>query len=627
MVATVSLAIALQNPAFDSRWESLSKFKAPDWFRDAKFGIWSHWGPQSVPMAGDWYARNMYLEGSGQYKHHLEYFGHPSQRGYVEIIEKWKAEKWEPEALMKLYKKAGARYFVSMGVHHDNFDLWNSRFHRWNAVQHGPKRDVVGEWQRAAKNNGLRFGVSEHLGASYTWWRGNKGADKNGPWAGIPYDGTNPALADLYHPMPEAGDDGWYSNNPAWHEEWEQRIGDLLTQYKPDLLYSDGGIPFGETGRRMVAKLYNQPNPTVYAAKDIGSGDFVLGTCVLDRERGGMSDVQSLPWQTDTSIGDWFYNQGWGYRKPDWVIHTLVDVVSKNGNLLLNVVQRPDGSLDPEVIILLEEVGNWLNVNGEAIYGTRPWKTYGEGPTKVGGGHFKEDFPFGARDVRYTVKGKKTLYATVLGWPEEATINLQSLAKFPGVNATVRSVRLLGSREKATFTHNQDGLTIQLPKPTGKYAYTFKIECSDLNGFRPDLVPVPPPPRVTVDGPANNLPLDLAELDGNLQVENRPSGRNIGMWDNAANTASWNLDVKTAGKYRLTFESASLANSVVEVVCGSQSSPVSISKTTGWDDFRLFSTEVFDLGVGNVKLVLRPKVGEWNPINLKNPRLVQSPTN
>ena len=280
----------VQTQKFTPDWESLKNYECPTWFRDAKFGIWAHWGPQSVPMAGDWYARNMFIQGSGQYEDHLNRYGHPSEHGYRELIELWKCEKWRPEELMKLYKETGAKYFVSMGVHHDNFDLWNSKFHDWNSTNHGPHRDVVGEWQRAAKRNGMKFGVSEHLGASYTWWRASKEADKTGPKAGVPYEGINKAYEELYHPLPEANDRGWYSTSPGWHQEWSNRISDLVSNYKPDLLYSDGGVPFGVVGRQVVANLYNQnldshgKEQAVYLAKDMTSGEFKAGSLVTDRE-------------------------------------------------------------------------------------------------------------------------------------------------------------------------------------------------------------------------------------------------------------------------------------------------------------------------------------------------------
>ena len=250
--------------------ESLTNYACPEWFRDAKFGIWAHWGPQAVPEAGDWYARKLYVSDevdrktgvhkgpSADYTDHLTRYGHPSTNGWKDIIPLWKAEKWDPEKLMALYKQAGAKYFVSMGTHHDNFFLWNSKLHRWNSVQMGPHRDVVGEWQKAAKANGLPFGVSEHLGASFTWFQDAHKSDKTGPLAGVPYDGANSNYWDLYHFPAEKGDNGWYSKNPRWQQEWYNEIKELVDNYHPDLLYSDGPVPFGnEVGFSQIANLYN----------------------------------------------------------------------------------------------------------------------------------------------------------------------------------------------------------------------------------------------------------------------------------------------------------------------------------------------------------------------------------
>lgn len=546
-------AIAMSNiDKFEPTWESLTKFQCPEWFRDAKFGIWSHWGPQAVPMIGDWYAREMYREGTRQFKHHQATYGHQSKFGFKDIIPMWKAEKWDPEKLMELYKAAGARYFVSMGVHHDNFDLWNSKHHRWNSVAMGPKRDVVGEWQRAAKLNGMKFGVSEHLGASFTWWQASHLSDKGGA-----FDGADPKNRDLYHWSASPGDTNWYSNDSKWHAEWSRRIGDLVQSYKPDLLYSDGGTPFGQTGRQMIADLYNQrPGQTVYLCKDSGSGEYVEGSCVLDRERGGMAGIHQVPWQTDTSIGDWYYNKDWPYRKADWVIHTLVDVVSKNGNMLLNVVQRPDGSLDDEVVQLLTTVGDWMKVHGEAIYGTRPWLTFGEGPTKVAGGHFKEDFPFGARDIRFTQKGKKTLYATFLGWPKEREVLIRSLAKFREVTGKIQRVAVLGSKDAVSFEHRADGLHVTLPKSaTSPIAFTLKIECDDAAKFRPDLAPVPPRVAVRVNG-STQLSPNTGETHGNVQVESRGGKPNFGFWDNGGDSVDWLVEVVKPGTYSFETEAA-----------------------------------------------------------------------
>jgi alpha-L-fucosidase len=475
---------------FQPTWDSLGQYRCPDWFRDAKLGIWAHWGPQSVPMDGDWYARNLYIQGQGQYKDHLEHYGHPTKQGYKDIIPLWKAEKWDPDRLMALYKKAGARYFVSMGVHHDNFDLWRSKHHRWNAVAMGPKRDVVGDWQKAARKQGLRFGVSEHLGASFTWFQPSHGSDKTGPLAGVPYDGADPKFQDLYHPPAAADDKGWYSKDPRWHQEWYDRIKDLVDQYQPDLLYSDGPVPFGnEVGRSLIAHLYNADTgrhggktEVVYTCKQHSTGAWVE-----DLERGVMPGVRPHPWQTDTSIGDWFYNRHWKYRSADWVIHMLVDIVSKNGNLLINVVQRPDGSLDPEAEHVLERMAAWIAVNGEAIYDTRPWLVHGEGPVRARGGNFREDFAYTARDIRFTTRGDRTLYALALGWPEDRKLVIRSLARLPGVTGKITGVSLLGHAGELRWLHDGDGLAVQLPaeKPCDD-AIALKITGEDLRGFKPE---------------------------------------------------------------------------------------------------------------------------------------------
>jgi len=470
--------------------ESLKQYQFPEWFRDAKLGIWAHWGPQAVPMFGDWYAKNLYIQGHAQYKDHLERFGHPTKAGYKDIIPLWKAEKWDPDRLMALYKKAGAHYFVSMGVHHDNFDLWNSTHQEWNAVKMGPHRDVVGDWQRAAKKQGLRFGVSEHLGASFTWFQDSHRSDKTGPFASVAYDGADPRYENLYH-WPAAPDDkAWYTKDPRWHREWFRRIKDLVDQYQPDLLYTDGGVPFGnETGLSLIAHLYNssisrgggKPD-VVYTCKQKSEGGWVE-----DLERGVMPGIRPYPWQTDTSIGDWYYNRTWKYRGADWVIHMLVDIVSKNGNLLMNVVQRPDGSLDPEAEKVLAEMASWIAINGEAIYGTRPWLVHGEGPVRAQGGHFKEDFAYTAKDLRFTSKGDQTLYVLALGWPDDRKLVIRALAKASGVTGKIDQVDLLGHPGPLKWTHDDAGLAVDLPdrKPCD-YAVALKISGANLRGFKPE---------------------------------------------------------------------------------------------------------------------------------------------
>lgn len=452
--------------------DSLKTYQTPDWFRDAKFGIWAHWGPQAVPRRGDWYARWMYVPGHPHYKHHLEHYGHPSTFGYKDILPLWKAEKFDPEALMDLYVAAGAKYFVSMGVHHDNFDLWNSRHHRWNATAMGPKRDVVGAWRDAARRRGLRFGVSEHLGASHNWWYPSHQYDQFWPKMGVDYDGADAKYADLYHPAHQepfkGGSSTWYTNNTAFHQIWFNRIRDLVDAYEPDLLYSDGGIPFGEVGRSLVAHFYNSSIArrgrldAVYNCKALGSGEFYAEACVQDVERGVMSGINPRPWQTDTSNGDWYYADGYAYKTGPDVIRMLADIVSKNGNLLLNVVLYPDGSLPPESQTLLSDLKLWMATNGEAIHGTRPWTKFGEGPTQTAAGEFKESAEYTAEDIRFTTKGR-TLYAITLGEPR-GRVSIGSLGLAAGPEPRrVRSVRLLGIARTLKFEQADTALVVELP--------------------------------------------------------------------------------------------------------------------------------------------------------------------
>jgi alpha-L-fucosidase len=468
---------------------SLETYQVPEWFRDAKFGIWSHWGPQAVPRQGDWYARWMYVPGHPHYTYHKKNYGHPTEFGYKDIIPLWQAEKFDPEALMDKYAAAGAKYFVSMGVHHDNFDLWASKHHRWNAVAMGPKRDIVGAWKAAAQQRGLRFGVSEHLGASYRWWYPNHLYDQfwDETWGrmGKNYDGADPAFADLYHDNrdePYLGNaQTWYTTNPAFQRRWFERIKDLVDSYQPDLLYTDGGIPFGEVGRTLLAHFYNSNMAmrgrleAVYAHKPLGSGEFSEKAGVHDVERGVLDAISPLPWQTDTSNADWYFNENHAYKSPKEVIGLLADIVAKNGNMLLNVTQYPDGSLPPESEELVTELASWMKVNSEAIHGTRPWKIFGEGPTQAKAGAFQESGAFTAQDFRFTTK-RDTLYAIALGEPRGTAAIPALAASNPHERRRVRSVRLLGHPSRLTFRQSGGALEIDVPAQLpARHANVFKI--------------------------------------------------------------------------------------------------------------------------------------------------------
>jgi alpha-L-fucosidase len=485
--------LEIQRGPFEGSRESLSRYRVPEWFRDAKFGIWAHWGPQSAAEHGDWYARNMYMEGSEQYNYHVQRYGHPSKFGFKDVIATWKGDQFDAEHLIQLYKQAGAQYFVSMGVHHDNFDLWNSRYTRWNSVKMGPGKDVVGLFRAAAAKHGLRFGVSEHLWISYKWFAVSHGSDKKGPLAGVPYDGTDARNADLYNEAAcarFAGPDfGWNADGipETWKRHWFLRIKDLLDHYQPDLLYTDGPLPFEEYGLNLVAHHYNcsanrhgGQTEAVYSSKR--REDCAAGTCVLDVERGVVDQIWPNPWQTDTCVGEWHYNRNAKYKTPKLVIDLLVDIVSRNGNLLLNFPLPNSGALDSEELKILAEITAWMGVNSEGIYGTRPWKIFGEGPGTnfAKQGSFNEEVrkTLTAEDVRFTTKGN-VLYAFVMGWPVGETL-LRPLgtasAQAPG---RILNVELLGYKGKLEFSQSAAGLRVKLPaeKPSD-HAITLKVHFS-----------------------------------------------------------------------------------------------------------------------------------------------------
>ena len=449
---------------FEPTFESLRQYSAPEWFRDAKFGIWSHWGPQSVPMFGDWYARNMYIQGTQQYEYHLRHYGHPSKFGYKDICALWKAEKFDPDALIDKYWKAGARYLMTQATHHDHFFNYNSKINRMNSVNVGPGKDILALWKAAAEKQGMYFGLSEHLGASFSWWRVNKGCDKTGPYAGVPYDGNDPAYQDFYHANQEHGTgeelDPWYTGNEQFRDYWLRCVNEMIDTFHPDLLYSDGVLPFGDhwmaeqgkltdlsvysRGLQALAKLYNTSiadhgeNRAVYLQKDRREEIFSVG--VLDIERGMVDRASEYPWQTDTCIGGWFYDAKARYKTPREIIDILLDVISKNGCLMLNILQRPDGTIDEDAEFILDRLAAWFKINSEAVYGTRPWKVFGEGETRVKiEGFTEEKTDWNLSDVRFVQKDG-AVYAFLLGAKGGETVALRSFA-----DQDVQGVELLGA--------------------------------------------------------------------------------------------------------------------------------------------------------------------------------------
>lgn len=479
---------------FEASFESLSTYKCPEWYRDAKFGVWSHWGPQSVPMFGDWYARNMYIQDSEQYLYHLRHYGHPSKFGYKDICALWKAEKFDPESLMERFYKAGARFFVAQASHHDNFLNYASKLNRFNSVEIGPHKDICGLWKLAAKKYNLPFGITEHLGASFSWWDTNKGSDSYGPYAGVPYDGNDPAYRDFYHDNYEhVATEGkvkkwrWLTGNEKYREYWLNVMKEIIDLYSPDMLYSDSALPFGEVfdetnandayryGLEAVSYLYNKSesmwgeNRAVYTQKNRNKVIYQIG--VLDIERSQLPEISEDPWQAETCIGEWFYNAKVKYKRPDHVIDILIDSISKNGTMLLNVLQKPDGTIDEQTDWLLNELEKWFAINWEAVYGTRPWRISGEGSSSVViNGMIEEKVDWQAYDFRFVQRDGK-LYAFMMSQKVANVTVIKSLSE----GEHVSMVRLLGYG-KVEFKQFSGALIINLPdKLPTPYANVFEI--------------------------------------------------------------------------------------------------------------------------------------------------------
>jgi len=485
----VSRVSTLRKNTFAGTIDSLKDYEVPEWFKNARLGIWAHWGPQSAPEYGDWYARNMYIQGTRQYRYHVVRYGHPSVFGYKDVIDTWHGRNFDPDYLVRLYRRMGAQYFVSMGVHVDNFDLWNSAHTRWNSVNFGIRKDVVGLFRKAALKYGMRFGVSDHLWMAYKWMSVARGCDSSGPYAGIPYDGSDPQYSDLYGDCPVV-----YRKLPwdeegipeKWKVHWSLRIKDLIDKYKPDLLYCDGPIPFGSIGLDVVAHFYNvnlRANggrlEAVYTCKSIEQAG--QGICVLDKERGVVEDPWPAPWQTCTCIGNWHYDIKAVYKTPKQIVDMFVDIIVRGGRLLLNFPLRCDGTLDSEELRIIHELTDWISVNREAIFESRPWKIWGAGPTrhKVDPNAKYTEYlrvPLTHQDVRFMC-GDRLLYVFFMGWPETRFLRIDSLAiGQPHVAGRIRSVQLLGTNAPVRWEQDHTGLKVWLPpEPPCKYAAVLKI--------------------------------------------------------------------------------------------------------------------------------------------------------
>ena len=493
-------------------WDSLLQYDAPEWYRDAKFGIWAHWSPQCVPEDGDWYARNMYIQKEygydhheSQYEYHLKHYGPQSRFGYKDLCPQWTLLNWDPEGLIDRYKKAGARIFFALANHHDGFDAWGSKHQPWNAVSYGPHRDVVGTWAAAARKQGMRLGVTVHQARNWWWFQPSHGADETGPLAGVPYDGRLTAaegkeqwwqgldpqrLYSVKHPFDALPDASYVKN-------FYDRTRDLIDQHDPDILYFDNSLfPLGWGGMNIGAYFYNH-NLKTHGGKQEGVinikmvPDHLAKSVVADYERGITAGIMPYAWQSETCIGEWHYQRALydepgvygGYLPPQEVIHWLVDTVSKNGTFILNIPGKPDGTIDKKEIAVLDQITEWMRINGEAIYATRPWKIFGEGPTSAASGAFKGRQTIsglGPKDVRFTRnKANTVIYAILMGWPE-GEVEIAALGTGSKTNpGKIENVALLGTDSKPRWTQTATGLSVKLPpQPSMASIYAAALKVS-----------------------------------------------------------------------------------------------------------------------------------------------------
>lgn len=473
---------------YEASWNSLKNHQTPDWFRRAKFGIYTHWGIYSVPACrpnGSWYGFYMYQKGTPQYEHHVRTYGGPEKFGYKDFIPMFTGEKFDAEEWAELFRQAGARFAGPVGEHHDGFSMWNTELTRWNAYRMGPKRDVVAELEKAVRDQNMRFMVAMHHAERWRYFpHWVEGTDLSEPeyfdFYGKPHD------LDWKDGIPEKGE--W----PVWNAQtrpdkefcdlWMAKCREVIDRFSPDMLWFDFGLGIMPECYReeMLAYYYNhgeqRQQEVVFTYK---YQDLAVGSGVIDLELGRFDRLMYHEWITDTTVDDgegWCYLFDAQYKKPVTLIRYLIDNVSKNGYLLLNVGPKPNGEIPGEAKHILMEMGRWLAVNGEAIYDTTPWITYGEGPAKMQkSGMFseQEELAYGPEDIRYTVNGN-VLYASLLGWPVDCRVLLKSTAgMFPN---EIAAVTMLGDDRPLVWSFTEDGLSVTLPKKQPcEYAWVLKI--------------------------------------------------------------------------------------------------------------------------------------------------------
>ena len=529
----VKLDLPIASGPYEPTWNSIEANYpgTPAWLRDSKFGIWVHFGPQAAGESGDWYARKLYVEGTSAYENHLKKYGHPSEVGYKEVLRDWNPAKFSPKALVDIYKDAGARFLIIQGVHHDQFDMWDSKYQAWNSTRLGPKRDFLGEWEKASRAAGIRFGITFHHEYSWWWWQTAFQGDTQGDKAGVPYDG-NLTLEDgkgkwwegldprylyginlrEYESVAEAANTLWsppkrgiFSDHlefAKWYAKWwALRMMDAVDKYRPDFIYTDGTDqqPFSGSGtgtgykcdamQRVIADFYNR-TLTDRGEVDVFSivkfrktTNGTVNTCETGIPEGIKNDQA---WIAETPVGDWFYGPNFVYSS-DAVIRYLLEIVARDGSFGLSIPLRPDGSMDEACHEMLHEVGEWMRVNGDGIYGSSAWKVLGEGKdgklnTLPGGriGQWQADHVFYNTDFRFTVGKDGTLYAWCMTVPKAGDkLTIVSLGTNKGLfDKKIRSVELMGTEQSVDWKQNADGLEIVYPDSVDlKTAVGFRIVC------------------------------------------------------------------------------------------------------------------------------------------------------
>lgn len=525
-VPEVKMDFKIAPGPFEPTWDSIKQNYpgVPDWFRQAKFGVFVHWGPQALGGSGDWHARNLYRPGHRAYQNHLKNFGHPSEFGYKDVLNVWTAPKWDASALTKAFYDAGMRFMMVVGVHHDNFDLWNSAYNPWNSVNIGPKKDMIGEWSKEAKKLGMKFCITFHHEYSWWWWADAYKSDTQGAKAGIPYDG-NLTLADgkgkwwegldprlLYNinlgeyttasgkPVTEIafGSKGIFQDHQdyaKWYaERWALRIMDAIDQYDPDMFYTDGNSPEPFSGersgsgfkcdaaRRVVAHFYNRALATHGKVDTLALIKFQSANPAV-----GMTYEINIPqaintqqaWIGENPIGDWYYAPGYTYEAVS-LVRSLLEYISRGGNYACAVPVDPEGALEPKCLTMLQEMGDWMRVNSEGIYGSTAWGRWGEGRVVMPNGNLSQkqvQTPYTSEDIRFTAKDGD-VYAWLMAWPEDGKVTIRSLGEAAG---KITDVTLLGSSGKLEWKQTGQGLDVELPdqKPC-QFAWCLKVSGANL---------------------------------------------------------------------------------------------------------------------------------------------------